>query len=288
MSNSVTTSPADMDDASVSIAVVGRKLPRRGLFFHKNRRLFLGIAGVIVFVAVWQLLFVVGFLNPVLVGSPAGTLESLVNLLFVKGTIWPDVGASGLEFLLGFTFGVTIGIVLGLLIGRFRWLDEMSDPLVSAFYATPYVAFLPVIMLTFGISLTSKVIIVMWAVFFPVLINTIAGVKNTPREFLTLSQSFNTSKLRQFTEILWPSAIPYVLAGLRQAVGRGLVGVLVAELFFANNGIGFFISKASGSYRMNDAFAAIVITAVAGVALVRIVGFVENRLAVRWGLSTKG
>jgi ABC-type nitrate/sulfonate/bicarbonate transport system permease component len=287
MSDAMATTTPSRDD-SVPLTIKGVPQKRGATLYRKNRQLILGVAGILIFIAIWQLLFSVGVLNPVLVGSPLGTLQALVNLLFINGTLWSDIGASGLEFALGFAIGVILGIVLGLIIGRFRFIDEMSDPLVSAFYATPYVAFLPVIMLTFGISLTSKVIIVMWAVFFPVLINTTAGVKNTSREFITLAQSFRTSRLRVFTEILWPSAIPYVLAGLRQAIGRGLVGVLVAELFFSNNGIGFFISKASGSYRMNDAFAAIVITAIAGVALVRIVGFIEGRLAIRWGLATKG
>jgi NitT/TauT family transport system permease protein len=253
----------------------------------RNRPVFFGLLGVAVFIALWQAAFTFELVNPVLVGSPLGTLQSLVDLLFVDAGLWPHIRASGLEFALGFSVGVSAGVILGLLIGRFRWLDEMTDPLVGAFYATPYVAFLPVIMLTFGISLTSKVVIVIWAVFFPMLINTIAGVKNTPRDFLTLAKSFGISKFRVFTTILGPASVPYILAGLRQSIGRGLVGVLVAELFFANEGIGYFISSASGSYRMNDAFAAIVVTAVTGVALVRLVGHIEERLAVSWGLSTK-
>lgn len=262
----------------------GRRRPSR---LSRNRAALLGILGVLVFIAAWQAGFTFELVNPVLVGDPLGTLRSLINLLFIDGGLWPHIRASALEFALGFSIGVVAGVVLGLLIGRFRWLDEMSDPLVGAFYATPYVAFLPVIMLTFGISLTSKVVIVVWAVFFPMLINTIAGVKNTPRDFLTLAKSFSIRKIRVFTTILGPASIPYILAGLRQSIGRGLVGVLVAELFFANEGIGYFISAASGSYRMNDAFAAIAVTAITGVALVRMVGYVEERLSLHWGLSTK-
>jgi ABC-type nitrate/sulfonate/bicarbonate transport system permease component len=121
-----------------------------------------------------------------------------------------------------------------------------------------------------------------------VLINAVAGVKNTPPEFLRVAASFTTSKPRLLRTVLVPSAVPYLLAGMRQAIGRGLVGVIVAEFYLAQAGIGFFIENRTSTYRPDDAFAAILLTALAGIALVRTVGAMERRVARRWGISQKG
>jgi NitT/TauT family transport system permease protein len=251
-----------------------------------RQRSLRGLLGLIVFFAIWQLLFELHQLNPLFVGSPSGMAKSLYHL-FSKGTIWPDLRESGLEYVLGFGIGAGSGVVLGVLIGWFTLLDDMLDPLIAAFYATPYVAFLPLIVVWLGIGIWAKVAIVVWAAFFAVLINTIAGVKNTPPEYLRVADSLCVSRLRVLWTVVLPSAVPYVLAGLRQSIGRGLVGVIVAEFFLASKGIGFFITTATTTFRADDAFAAIFITAVVGLVLVRGVGMIERRVGRRWGMTAK-
>jgi ABC-type nitrate/sulfonate/bicarbonate transport system permease component len=253
---------------------------------RSRQRSIRGLAGLVIFFAIWQALFELHQLNPLFVGSPSGMARSLYHL-FSTGSIWPDLRESGLEFVLGFLIGAGSGVLLGVLIGWFTLLDDFLDPLIAAFYATPYVAFLPLIVVWLGIGVWAKVAIVVWAAFFAVLINTIAGVKNTPPEYLRVAESFCVARLRLLRTVVIPSAVPYVLAGLRQSIGRGLVGVIVAEFFLASKGIGFFITSATTTFRANDAFAAIFITAVVGLALVRAVGMIERRVGRRWGLTTK-
>jgi NitT/TauT family transport system permease protein len=253
---------------------------------RSRQRSLRGLAGLVVFFAVWQVLFELHQLNPLFVGSPSGMARSLYHL-FANGSIWPDLRESGLEFVLGFGIGAGSGVLLGILIGWFTLVDDFLDPLIAAFYATPYVAFLPLIVVWLGIGVWAKVAIVVWAAFFAVLINTIAGVKNTPPEYLRVAESFCIPRVRVLLTVVLPAAVPYVLAGLRQSIGRGLVGVIVAEFFLASKGIGFFITTATTTFRANDAFAAIFLTAVVGLVLVRGVGAIERRVGRRWGLTTK-
>jgi len=165
------------------------------------------------------------------------------------------------------------------------WLDDLTEPILAAFYATPYVAFLPLIIIWIGIGLWSRTVIVIWATFFPMLINTVAGVKNTPPEYLRVADAFVVGRLRVLGKVVLPSSVPYMLAGLRQSIGRALVAVIVAEFYLANDGIGFFITQATNAYRPDDAFAAILLTSVVGIALVRGVAVFERRIGRKWGLT---
>lgn len=251
-----------------------------------RQRTVLGLAGVVVFFSVWQLLYEVGVLNSLFFGSPVGVFKAYDHLL-IGGDLWPDLRVSGEEFVYGFAIGTVLGVGLGVLIGWISWLDDLTEPVLAAFYATPYVAFLPLIIIWIGIGLWSRTVIVIWATFFPILINTVAGVKNTPPEFLRVADAFCVDRLRVLGKVVLPSSVPYVLAGLRQSIGRALVAVIVAEFYLANDGIGFFITQTTSAYRPDDAFAAILLTSVAGIVLVRGVGAVERRVGRTWGLSQK-
>lgn len=254
---------------------------------RSRQRTMRGAVGVVAFFALWEIAFQAGVLNPLFFGEPWRVMKSLFDLLSPGGALLPHVAESVKEFGLGFGIGCAAGLVLGVVLGWFTFLDDLTEPLVAAFYATPYVAFLPLVIVWVGIGMISKAVIVMWAVFFPVLINTIAGVKNTPPEFLRVADSFSVGRRRVLTTVVLPAAVPFLLAGIRQAIGRGLVGVIVAEFYLANKGIGFFIQRETSVLNANNAFAAILLIAVVGILLVRSVAVVERRVGNRWGSSQK-
>jgi ABC-type nitrate/sulfonate/bicarbonate transport system permease component len=276
--------------ASETIAVDAEAPRTTGAEARKRRsrqRTMRGLAGVVAFFTLWEIMFQVGLLNPLFFGEPWGVVKALVDLLSPGGGLLPHLAESGKEFGLGFGIGTSAGLVLGILLGWFTILDDVTEPLVAAFYATPYVAFLPLVIIWVGIGTMSKAVIVMWAVFFPVLINSIAGVKNTPPEFLRVADSFFVGRRRVLTTVVLPAAVPFLLAGIRQAIGRGLVGVIVAEFYLANMGIGFYIQRETSVLNANNAFAAILLIALMGILLVRSVAVFERRVGMRWGSSQK-
>ena len=273
-----TDTAAPTPGVAARISVKARR--RRG-----RRRTLLGLAGIVAFFGAWQLLFELGTLNPLFFASPSGMAKALWELLFTERTLLPHLKTSSSEFLFGFGIGAASAMVVGILVGWFSWLDDVTEPILAALYATPYVAFLPLIIIWIGIGLWSKTVIVMWATFFPMLINTIAGVKNTPPDFLRVADCFCVGRARVLVKVVLPASVPYMLAGLRQSIGRALVGVIVAEFYLSSKGIGFFINEKASTYQPNQAFAAILLTAVAGIVFVRGVGAIERRVARRWGLS---
>jgi ABC-type nitrate/sulfonate/bicarbonate transport system permease component len=276
--------------SSETIAVDAEAPRTTGAKARKRRsrqRTLRGTIGVAAFFTLWEILFQTGVLNPLFFGEPWAVVSSLFDLLSPGGGLLPHLGESAKEFGLGFGIGTAAGLVLGIVLGWFTILDDLTEPLVAAFYATPYVAFLPLVIVWVGIGTMSKSVIVMWAVFFPVLINSIAGVKNTPPEFLRVADSFSVGRRRVLTTVVLPSAVPFLLAGIRQAIGRGLVGVIVAEFYLANKGIGFFIQRETSVLNANNAFAAILLIALMGILLVRSVAVLERRVGMRWGSSQK-
>lgn len=257
--------------------------PKKRLTPHQKRqrqRIIRATAAVVFALVLWQVFVDVGFVNPLFAASPLGIIKAF-GILAQGGqfNFLTQIDASATEFAWGFSIGVVTGVIGGVLVGWFPFFDDISDFFVGFLYATPYIAFLPVIILWFGIGLLSKVIIIFWATFFPVLINTTAGVKNTPPEFLRVARSFYISPIKTLSGVVLPASVPYILAGLRQGIGRALVGVIVAEFYIASRGVGFFISETTSAFEMNQAFAAIFIVGITGVILVRVVAALEHRVA---------
>lgn len=281
----MSTTRVEVVEGEAPVAPLGGS-SRKARKQRARRRTILGFVGIVGFFAAWQLLYEIGTLDPLFFGSPEGVFRAYDRLL-IGGELWSDLEISAKEFTYGFAIGSGLGIFLGVLIGWITWLDDLTEPILAAFYATPYVAFLPLIIIWIGIGLWSRTVIVIWATFFPMLINTVAGVKNTPPEYLRVADAFVVGRMRVLGKVVLPSAVPYMLAGLRQSIGRALVAVIVAEFYLANDGIGFFITQATNAYRPDDAFAAILLTSVAGIVLVRGVGLIERRVGRKWGLTEK-
>jgi ABC-type nitrate/sulfonate/bicarbonate transport system permease component len=137
---------------------------------------------------------------------------------------------------------------LNLLIGRYRMVDAATDWLVNALYATPLVAIIPLVILWFGLGNTSKTFIVTILALFPILINTTAGVRNVPKQLIDVGDAFAANERQIFTKIILPSALPYMMTGLRLGVGRAIIGMVVAEFFTAITGLGALIVKYGNQY----------------------------------------
>ena len=148
-------------------------------------------------------------------------------------------------------------------------------------YATPTIALAPLFILWLGIGIWSKVLVVIFLVLFPVTINTEAGLRTTSERLIEMLRSFGASPRQIFFKVSLPSAVPFILAGLKLGIGRGLIGVVVAELFGSRAGLGRLIAQSADAFNMPELFAGVIVLAVAGIALTAGFGWLENRL-VPW------
>ena len=165
-------------------------------------------------------------------------------------------------------------------------VNAVLDPFVSALYATPRIALLPLVMIWFGIGLMSKVAIVFLGAVFPILVNTITGVRTIDADFIKVARSFGSNDRQLFLKVALPSSVPLLLAGLRLGLGHGLIGIVVGEMFGATEGLGFLISVAGARFQTDKVMVGIIIIAVAGMTMTAILRAIERRFE-RWRPSDR-
>ena len=236
-----------------------------------------GLLSVVCGLSIWEIIsrFVVG--NKLFLASPSQVAVAMVELAN-SGELWKHFSISGLEFLIGYVSACILGIALGLLMASSKVAKQMLQPWVSGLYATPTVALAPLFILWFGIGIFSKVVVVALLVIFPVVINTEAGIRTTSQHLIETVRSFGANSRQIFLKVTLPSALPFIFAGLKLGIGRGLIGVVVAELFGARAGLGQLISQSAETFNMPALFAGVTLLAVAGIALTSGFGWLERRL----------
>lgn len=241
-----------------------------------HRHWILSLAGAVAFLALWQVASQSGWVNATFVPPPTSVAQAFIELARA-GTLGRDALISGYEYAAGFSLAVGAGIVIGTLIGCYDVFASLTDSVVSAFYATPRVALLPVIVLLFGVGTASKVVIVFLAAVFPILINTAAGLRNVDPQLVRAARSFGAGDGQLFRTVSLPAAVPFVLTGLRLGVGSALIGVVVGELYAANAGIGYLIAVGGQTLQMAQAFVGIVVIAAAGIVFMAVLQAIERR-----------
>jgi NitT/TauT family transport system permease protein len=239
-----------------------------------------GILSVITGLIVWQIFSDYVVANPLFLASPMQVLSALVSLAS-SGELWPHLGTSALEFALGYAIASILGIAIGLLIATSSFWKSWLQPWISGLYATPTIALGPLFILWLGIGIWSKVLVVVLLVIFAVIINTEAGIRSTSERYLEMMRSFGATRSQLFLKVSLPSATPFILAGLKLGIGRGLIGVVVAELFGSRLGLGRMVGASADSFNMPELFAAVTILAVSGIAMTMGFAKLEARL-VPW------
>ncbi|TCK21837.1 ABC transporter permease [Pseudonocardia endophytica] len=250
---------------------------RRPTFLARNRDVLLGLVGGFVVLAVWQATVWAGWVDPAFSGSPLGALGGLGHLYESGNLVAPTLDTLR-SVGLGLLISMAAGIPLGLVIGRSVVLHGLLEPLIGIMYSVPFVVFLPIIIFWFGIDDSARLVIVVWSAIFPLMINVVSGARNLDASYLQVSRSFCAGRVRTLWSVALPGTMPYILAGLRQAVGRTLVGAIVAELFMGTSGLGYVVQAETSNFEMDNAMAAIGVIAVVAVVLTRGVAWLENRL----------
>lgn len=233
-------------------------------------------AGLLSVPVVWQLYSMVAE-SPLIVG-PLDVAWAAVEMLR-DGELLAAAAQSAVVFGCGIAAGCAAGLVVGILVGRFRAVDVMLDPYISALFATPLVAVVPILIVALGFGFGAKVVIVAMFAFFPVAINTAAGVRSVPADYDELARSFCSTELQAWRDILVPGALPFIVTGVRLAVGRSLIAVVVAEFSTAVTGLGFLILRHSRRFDMAESLVPVVLLMLTGFLLYTLLKRAEGRLA---------
>jgi NitT/TauT family transport system permease protein len=216
--------------------------------------------------------------NPILFTYPTAVAAAFVELV-AKGELQRFLLQSLEVFTYGFALAVVVGIPLGIFLARSATLSLALEPYLHALYSTPTVAFIPLIVLWFGFRVPAKVVIVFLFMVFPVLINTQQGVKNLNQDLLEVARSFCSSERRLWSDLIIPSALPFILAGVNLAIGRGLVGMVVAEFFTSVAGLGYMIVQYANAFETAKLFVPIVVLMALGVAFIGLTKVIERKVA---------
>jgi NitT/TauT family transport system permease protein len=254
--------------------------PRRLLGWRPNERLVFGLLSFVVVLSIWQLGANEKWFKLVQLSSPAEIWKAATRD-FSSGVIWPHIWVSGQEYVLGLAAALGTGIPLGLAIGLFRRLNYILDPWLSAIYATPSVALVPLIILIFGIDLQAKIVVIWLQSIFVIVVSTISGVHAADAKYHDLAQSFGASAWTRFRTVTLPASVPFILTGVRLGTGQALVGVVIAEFLAANEGIGFYISLNGQLLITSRVFLGIIILGFFGVTVGELTRQLERRFE-RW------
>lgn len=243
--------------------------------FHKHERVILPLATLALFLAVWELVPGLGLVRPIFTSSPSRIVRA-AGWLFSHG-LWNDIRISATEFVIGYGLAIAVGIPLGILLGWYRRLHVMFDPFVAALYATPRVALVPLFLLWLGIGLKSKVAIIFLGAVLPVLVNVMAGVKTVDEMQVKCARSFGATDRQIFFTLAVPGSVPFIVTGIRIGLGRGLVGLYVAELVASTAGIGYMMNLAGATFQTDKFFVGAVILATSGYVLTELIKRLEAR-----------
>jgi NitT/TauT family transport system permease protein len=238
---------------------------------------WLGVIGVVLFFAAWELATRFEILNPFYF-PPFSAIIAKGYELFANGSIWEHMWFSLTNFAIGFVISILLGVLLGIPMGWYKNVCKTFDPLLSGIYATPLIALLPLIIMMFGLGSISKIIMTILAAVFPILINTMVGIANTDHRLITMARAFGAKDNQIFRKVSLPGSLPYIVAGMRVALGRALVYIVVAEQYGAATGLGYLSSVAAQRFQMAAMFVPIVIIAGLGAGLNELLKSLERRL----------
>jgi NitT/TauT family transport system permease protein len=246
----------------------------------RHRVIAARILVIAVFLAAWQLVVVLGLVDAFWISTPLLIAQELWRQI-ASGELANDVGMTIFEALIAFVVSSVLGILAGLLLARSPFWDEVLAPLVLALNSLPRVALAPLIILWFGIGVLAKVVTAFTLVFFILLVNTLGGAKNVDNDILTIARLMGASERDILWKVTFPSALPWIFAGLNLGLTYSLLGVIVAEILASNQGLGYVIASSAASFNTAGVFAGLITLAVVAWLFSAIMRKVEARL-LRW------
>jgi len=238
------------------------------------------LVSFVVLTGAWELIVRVLGISCIILPPPSLIFADLVSIL-TSGLILQHFQATLLEICVGFILGAVVGVLLGMAIAAWRLLDDLVYPYVVAFNSIPKIALAPLMVTWFGFGLSSKIVMALLMSFFPVLVNTIAGLRSVDAQQLELMRALDASKWQVFLRVRIPSSLPYIFAGLEVGVIVSVIGAIVGEFMGASDGLGYLLVLYNSRLAVGSAFAILVILGATGMLLHQIVVFARRRI-VHW------
>jgi ABC-type nitrate/sulfonate/bicarbonate transport system permease component len=240
-------------------------------------------ASVAVFLLIWE--YYGRRMDPIFMAPPSRIFAAAVELTqsgalrkALMQTLWP--------FSVGMALTVIVGTMLGIVIAQWRILEYTLDPFINALYAIPRIALVPLIILWAGLEFVGKVSILVSVAIFPITVNTYAGIRDVRGSMLEIGRAYGATEWQIFWKIVLPAAIPFIMAGIRLAVGLAIIGIIVAEFFTAISGLGGMIVEYANVFATAKLFVPIIVIAIVGVVLTELVMWLERRMS-RWRQSER-
>jgi NitT/TauT family transport system permease protein len=243
-------------------------------------RRFMPLVMLVILLILWQLVTAFEWVSPFLVPTPADVMERFYTVALQPSRInfWMHVWQTLQGILVGMSLGVGIGFLLGYIIAKQPWLEDLLSPIVVAFQATPIVAYAPLLVIWFDEGMTSKVFVVVLIVFFPMLMNTIVGIRSVPRDLRDLMRVSRATRWQTFTKLEIPAAMPVLMGGLKLAATLAVIGSVVGEFVNADAGLGFLINDARYRYDTPLVFVAVLTLTALALTLYTLVSALERRV----------
>jgi ABC-type nitrate/sulfonate/bicarbonate transport system permease component len=252
--------------------------PPLSAIWTKHRTAITRTVAVGLFLFVWEAVVRWGGVSPLFLSSPSAVAARLFKV-FAEGTIWPSVFATANVAAWGAFLSVVVGVPVGVLMGRSKLVRDTLEPFIMAMSSAPIVAFLPLLIIWLGIGATSKIALVFIGAVFVIVINTETGVRQIDYRLIETARSFMATELDILTKIVAPGALPFIIAGVRLAIARVLIMVVVAEFYAATVGIGYLIFQAGSQYDTTLVFVGVVLLAGTGVTANAVLRALERRIA---------
>jgi ABC-type nitrate/sulfonate/bicarbonate transport system permease component len=246
----------------------------------RYRGILLSAASLALAFLIWQLLSTFIF-NPFLIPPPLEVIRTAIPMI-MSGEIFADVSISMSRILVGFFSGSLIGVIFGVLLGRIRVLHELLDPIMELLRYLSPTAMIPIAVIWFGIGEMSKYFLIFWGTFFIVLINTTAGVWRAPITRQRAAECLGANRLQIFLMVVIPSAVPYIVTGMRVAMASSFMSIIPAEILAADSGIGYLLQKSSMLLQTNRIFVALLTICILGFAVDRLFRFFVQRVLARY------
>lgn len=246
--------------------------------WKKHRTLITRTAAIALFLFAWEAAVRWGGVSPLFLSSPSGVAARMIKV-FADGSIWPNILATANIAAWGAFLAVAVGVPIGVVMGRSLLVRDTLEPFIMAVAAAPIVAFLPLLIIWLGIGAASKIALVFVGALFVIIINTEAGVRQIDRRLIETARSFTATEFEILVKIVGPAALPFIIAGLRLAIARVLIMVVVAEFYAATVGLGYMIFQAGSQYDTTLVFVGVVLLAGTGVVLNALLRAAERKIA---------